>query len=84
MRFAWLRDREGRAEPASTPADRATLIAYNLVWWVPLVLPVVGLMSYRSGLIVFLVVTVFRAVVNAYRVNLLPVERAERLPLRSP
>ena len=83
-RFAWLRTKEGRDLPPLTPGQRLTFIAYNVVWWVPVVLPLFGVISYRAGFVGFLVVTVFRALVNAYRVNVMPLAEGERLPLRSP
>lgn len=84
MRFAWLRSKEGRDLPVSTPAATLVNVAYNLVWWVPAVLPVVGVISYRAGFIGFLAVTVTRALINAYRINRMPIAAAERLPLRQP
>jgi hypothetical protein len=84
MRFAWLRTKEGREAPASTPAGRLTLIAYNVIWWIPAILPLIGVISYRAGFIAFLAVTVTRALINGYRINLIPVLAAERLPLRQP
>ena len=41
-------------------------------------------MSYRTGFIAVLVVIIFRAVANLYRVNALTLEQAERFPLRIP
>lgn len=85
MRFAWLLGKDG-SEPASTMsrAGRLLFVAYNVVWWVPVVLAVFGVVSYRSAYVGFLVITVFRAVVNLYRTNVLPVEVAQDFPLRSP
>jgi hypothetical protein len=40
------------------------LIAYNVVWWVPVVLPLVVVLSYRAGTIGFLAVTVVRAAIT--------------------
>lgn len=84
MRFAWLRTKEGRDEPAATATEQLTLVAYNVGWWVPVVMPVLGQMSYRVGFVVFLAVTLLRALVNGYRVNIMSVAAAERLPLRQP
>ena len=67
-----------------TSTGRLILIAYNVVWWVPIVLPILGVISYRAGFIAFLVITVARALINSYRVNVLPIPAAERLPLRQP
>ena len=84
MRFAWLRTKEGRDAPAATTGERLVLIAYNVVWWIPAVLPFLGVISYRAGFIGFLAVTATRALVNSYRVNVMPIAAAERLPLRQP
>lgn len=85
MRFAWLRQKEG-AEPTGDmdPASRLIFIAYNAIWWVPVVLGVLKFTSYRSALIGFLVITTFRALANLYRNNVLPVEAGRHFPLRSP
>lgn len=84
MRFASLRTGHAEGAPPLSTADRLILVAYNLVWWVPVVLPVLGLVSYTFGLVGFLVITMVRAMVNLYRNNLMPVERAQRFPLRLP
>lgn len=84
MRFAWLRTKERRDAPAATSRERLTLIAYNFIWWVPVVLPILGVMSYLVGFITFLAVTMVRAMVNGYRINVMPVAAAERFPLRQP
>ncbi len=84
MRFAWLRTREGREAPSQTSSERLTLIAYNAIWWIPVVLPILGVISARAGFITFLAITVVRALVNAYRINIMPVAAGERLPLRQP
>jgi len=84
MRFARLRTEEGRDASAMTPGEQLTLIAYNFVWWIPAVLPLLGVISYRAGFIAFLAITVARALINGYRVNVMPVAAAERLPLRQP
>lgn len=84
MRFAWLRTKDKREAPAATSRERLALIAYNVIWWVPIVLPILGVVSYRTGFFAFLAVTVLRAVINSYRINVMPVAAAERLPLRQP
>ena len=84
MRFAWLRTREGRDTPSQTSGERLTLIAYNAIWWIPVVLPILGVISARTGFMAFLAITVVRALVNAYRINIMPVAAGERLPLRQP
>lgn len=67
-----------------TSADRLIFFAYNLIWWVPVLLAVLGILSFWAGSLGFLVMSVLRAVVNVYRNNVLPVEAAQRFPLRSP
>jgi len=84
MWFAWLRTKEHQESLKSSPTERLAVIAYNVVWWIPLALPIVDVISYRAGFVAFLVITVMRALVNGYRVNVMPVDAAERLPLRSP
>ncbi len=70
--------------PAMSGSERLTLIAYNAVWWIPAVLPLLGVISYRAGFLGFLAITVARALINGYRINAMPVTQAERLPLRQP
>jgi len=84
MRFAWLRKQEGSEDPAMTPAARLIYIGYNVIWWLPVVLVILGFWSYRAGAVGFAVVTVVRALANLYRNNMLSVEAARRFPLRSP
>ena len=85
MRFAWLRTRAGLGDlsPLST-VGRMLMIGYNVVWWVPAILPLLGTISYRAGFAGFLAITLFRAAVNLYRNNVLSAESAQRFPLRSP
>ena len=88
MRFAWLREKDA-ASPDSASLDRSPLhklvtIIYNLIWWVPLALVLTKVIDYRTGSIAFAAITAFRAAANLYRNNLLPPERGESFPLRSP
>jgi hypothetical protein len=82
VRFARLRNED--EHPAETPFDRVVFVTYNVVWWIPVVLTVLGMVSYEVGLVGFLAVTTVRALVNLYRNNVMPVERAQFFPLRSP
>lgn len=84
MRFAWLRKKEGIPEPTMGTAARLIYFGYNVIWWFPVVFVILGVWSYRAGAIGFTVVTVVRALANLYRNNMLPVEAAQRFPLRSP
>lgn len=84
MRFAWLRRIEDRDAPVATATERLTLIVYNAAWWVPAVMPLLGVISYRAGFVAFSAITLVRALVNSYRINVMAVAAAERLPLRQP
>ena len=59
-------------------------MTYNVVWWLPVALPLLGLISYTAGLVLFLAISLIRAGVNLYRNNVMPLEAAVRFPLRSP
>jgi len=85
MRFAWLRQNSANpvsAKPSAT--NRTIFIAYNVIWWIPILLPFTGLINYRTGFIAFFVITVIRAGANVYRNNFLALEQAENFPFRSP
>ena len=85
MRFAWLREKSGDPAPAPPSAiNRLIMIAYNLIWWVPPVLGFFKVIDYRTAFITFLIITIFRAIVNVVRNNVLTPEQAETFPLRSP
>ena len=60
------------------------MIVYNLIWWIPVVLPFTGVIDYRTGLITFAAVTFVRAVANLFRNNFLTPEQGETFPLRAP
>ena len=84
MRFAWLRKKQGLEDPNMSTGARLLYIGYNVIWWLPVVLVVLGVWSYRTGAVVFAVITVFRALTLLYRNNVLSIEAAQRFPLRSP
>jgi len=85
MRFAWLRTKSAHGhEAAPSTSDRTIVIVYNAVWWIPVVLPVFGVISYTAGLVSFMAITIARALLNLYRNNVLSVEQGERFPLRLP
>jgi hypothetical protein len=88
MRFAWLREKDAKkSSPAKldrSPLHKLVTIVYNLVWWVPLVLVLTRVIDYQAGSIGFAAITLLRAAANLYRNNLLPPERGESFPLRSP
>jgi hypothetical protein len=84
MRFAWPRKNSASyvsVKPSFT--NRLIHIAYNVVWWIPIVLPFTQTIDYRTGFIAFFAVTIIRAGVNLFRNNVLKPEQAENFPLRS-
>ena len=87
LRFAWLRKKSGEAVPPklrfSHPLN-LIFVAYNVIYWIPLILPFTGVIDYRTGFIAFFVVIVIRAIANIYRNNILRPEKAEVFPLRIP
>ena len=60
------------------------MMAYNIVWWIPIILPFTKTIDYHTGFIAFLVVTIIRLIANLYRNNVLKPEQAEDFPLRIP
>jgi hypothetical protein len=85
MRFAWLREKSGEPAPAQpSAANRPIVITYNVIWWVPIVLGFAKVIDYRTAFVAFLIITVFRAIANLVRTNVLTPEQAQTFPLRSP
>jgi len=85
MRFAWLKEKSVNDVPVKqSTTSRLIYIAYNVIWWIPIVLPFTKIIDYRTGFIAFLIVTIIRAVANLYRNNFLTPEQAEIFPLRAP
>ena len=84
MRFAWLNN--NAADQDSTKQSslyRLVYIAYNLVWWLPIVLAFTKMIDYQTAFIAFFVISIIRAVVNVYRNNVLDPEQGESFPLRA-
>jgi hypothetical protein len=85
MRFAWLREQSGIDKPVQqSPVNRLIFIAYNVIWWLPVVLGFTKVVDYRTASIAFLAITIFRALANLFRNNVLKGEQAEVFPLRAP
>ena len=85
MRFAWLRKNTSNdlsAEPDFI--NQLTFVAYNAVYWIPMVLPFIGIIEYRTGFIAFATIIVVRAVANLYRNNVLTLEQGAIFPFRAP
>ena len=85
MRFAWLRkNSDSQVSVNQSLINQIIYIAYNVIWWIPIVLPFTKIIDYRTGFIAFFIITVIRAVANLYRNNFLTLEQAESFPLRAP
>jgi hypothetical protein len=87
MRFAWIRKNSADPVPVKlrfTHPLNLIFVAYNVIYWIPLVLPFTTIIDYRTGFIAFFVVIIIRAVANLYRNNVLKPEQAENFPLRIP
>jgi hypothetical protein len=85
MRFAWLRENSANSVSVEQSfTNRLIFVVYNVAWWIPVVLAVVGTIDYGTASVAFFVYTLIRAVANLYRNNVLTPEQAESFPLRSP
>jgi hypothetical protein len=59
-------------------------VAYNVVYWIPVILPFTTIIDYRTGFLAFFIIVIIRAVANLIRNNLLTLEQAEVYPFRIP
>ena len=59
-------------------------VIYNVVYWIPMILPFTKIIEYRTGFILFFIVIIIRAIANLYRNNVLTLEQAVLFPLRIP
>jgi hypothetical protein len=85
MRFAWLREKSGDDVPVEQSlTNRLIVIAYNVIWWVPIVLGFAKVIDYQTGFVAFLAITIIRAIANLFRNNVLKGAQAEQFPLRAP
>ena len=84
MRFAWQRENSGEEVSANqSTTSRIIYIIYNVVYWLPIVLTILGVINYRTGFITFSIILLIRAAANLYRNNTTP-EQGEYFALRSP
>ena len=84
MRFAWInKDSANDVPTEQSPINRVIYIAYNLIWWIPIVLVVFKIIDYQTAFIALFVLTAIRAVVNLFRNNVLNPQQAENFLLRS-
>ena len=87
MRFAWIRRHSADPVPAKlrfTHPLNLIFMAYNIVWWIPIILTFTNTIDYHTGFIAFLVVTIIRVIANLIRNNVLKGEQAENFALRIP
>ncbi len=87
MRFAWIRKNSADPLPAKlrfTHPLNLLFVAYNVIYWVPIILTFTKAIDYRTGFIAFFVVIIIRAIANLLRNNVLKPGQAEGFPLRSP
>ena len=84
MRFAWLLENSADYVPVKQSiSSRLIYLAYNVIWWIPIVLVVTKIIDYWTAFTLLFVLTLIRAVVNLYRNNILNPEQAESFPLRA-
>jgi hypothetical protein len=87
MRFALLRKKSGIPVPSKlrlTHPLNLIYLAYNIIYWAPIILAFTGAIDYNAGFIFFLVVIIVRGIANLVRNNVLMPEQGEGFPLRSP
>lgn len=86
MRFAWLRKKSANDVAVKQSfTNRLIFVAYNVVWFLPIVLSFIGTIDYRTGFIAFAVITVVRASANLYTNNVLKLtpEQFKSFPFRA-
>ncbi len=85
VRFAWLwKNSTGNLSFKQSIINRLIFIAYNVVWWIPIVLPFTKTINYNAGFMTFTIITVVRLSANLYRNNVLTLEQAVSFPFRIP
>jgi hypothetical protein len=85
MRFAWQIKNRRLGEPPKRSFSHPlnlTMIVYNIIWWIPLVLALTRAIGYETAFIAFFAVTAGRLVANLVRNNVLRPEAAIAFPLR--
>ena len=85
MRFAWLRENSANTVSVEQSfTNQLIFVVYNVAWWIPVVLALVGPIDYDTAFLAFFVFIIIRAAANLFRNNVLTPEQAEVFPLRSP
>ncbi len=86
MRFAWLRKKSAGTDSVkhkSTLPLTLIRMAYNVAWWIPILLTYIKTIDYRTGFIAFAIITAVRLVVNLYLNNILKPDKFESFPFRA-
>jgi len=87
MRFVWQAKKiktSVSTERRFVPLLNLVMIAYNVIWWFPLVFAFTHTISYEFGFWSFFAITIFRLTANWYRSNILDFEDGRYFPLRTP
>jgi hypothetical protein len=83
MRFAWLRKNPaGNVSGKRETGTNLIRMAYNVAWWIPILLTFIGTIDYRTGFVAFAGITLVRLVANLYLNNVLEPKQAEGFPFR--
>ena len=82
MRFAWERKTTGQVAVKQSTTNRLIWIAYNTVYWIPVILGFAKVIDYKTGFIAFAAIVLARGVINLITNNILAPEQAEYFPLR--
>ncbi|NDJ79124.1 MAG: hypothetical protein GYB65_22980 [Chloroflexi bacterium] len=84
MWFTWKKKNDDSYEPVEqTGTNTLIYIAYNAVWWVPILLTLLGVIDHMSGTIGFAAITALRLAANLYRTNVLDPVQAMNFPFRA-
>lgn len=87
LRFAWLRKKSGKTIPPRLRFSHSmnlVFLAYNLVYWIPMILGFTKVIDYSTAFIWFFAILVIRGIANSIRNNVLIPEKGEKFVLRSP
>ena len=85
MMLKWrIKNSDGYTPVKQSFLEKLTVVIYNFIWWIPIALPFADIVSYQGGATIFFFITLVRAILNLYRVNVLKLEQAFHFPLRGP
>ena len=90
MRFAWQRENSANYVSSklefTDPLNRIVFLAFNAVFWLPILLTFFGTIDYGTGFILFTVIILVRFFANLIINNILELtpEQFENFPFRIP